>query len=64
LPLQHEDMLSRMSAEQPYAAGQPGWGDFCENLKVQPCFELRRTDPPVAAVQELRALLTSGACAR
>ena len=53
------DMLTRMIEEQPYAVGLPGWDDFCETLVDRPAYELRRTNPPAAAIRELRALLAA-----
>jgi hypothetical protein len=56
-PVDRADMIARMNEEQPYAAGLAGWDQVCEKLAEHPCFELQRTDPPAAAVRELRALL-------
>jgi len=55
-PCDPADVLSRLEGEQPYAAGLPEWRDFCRHLSAVPCYELRRTQPPEVAVNQLRAL--------
>lgn len=53
------DMLARLTAEQPYAVGQPGWPAFCRAVARVPGYELRRAGHPAASVQALTALLDS-----
>jgi hypothetical protein len=58
------DVLMRMSEEQPYAVGLPEWSEFSRAIAAVPCFELSRTDPPSAAIAELRTILTRSSASR
>jgi energy-coupling factor transporter ATP-binding protein EcfA2 len=53
--------LRRLTAQQRYAAHQPGWQVFREQLARLPAYELRRAPHPRQAVAALRALLISDA---
>jgi hypothetical protein len=46
VPLRYREMWRRLRASQPYAATQPGWARFGEQLARLPAFELRRAAHP------------------
>jgi len=48
---------ARLAADQPYAAGQPGWHAFVRGLMRRGVHELRRGAHPNASVEALRRLL-------
>lgn len=56
----------RLAATQRYAANQPGWGAFRQQITRLPAYELRRASHPLVAVEALRELLDAEAapCAR
>jgi|SRR6185312_1591559 len=54
------DLLRRLRASQPYAAGQPGWGPFAQRIRAVPAFELRRSRHPRETADALRQLLHEG----
>ncbi len=54
-----EDVAPRLAADQPYAAGQPGWDRFVHRLSGIGVHELRRGKHPRDAVRALRGLLGS-----
>jgi hypothetical protein len=56
-PLPQRDMLARLTANQAYAANQPGWTAFRKGASKVPAYELRRGRHPLDAVEPLRALL-------
>lgn len=56
-PIGPRDLLARLRASQPYAAGQPGWRTFSDRMLGVPAFELRRGRHPQEAVEALRQLL-------
>jgi hypothetical protein len=56
-PIPEPGRPERVAANQPYAAGQPGWHDFQERLLRLPFYELRRAEHPRAAVAALRRLI-------
>jgi len=58
-PLRKEDALRRLVASQRYAAHQPGWSVFRQQLGRLPVYELRRATHPRRAVEALRALLAA-----
>lgn len=51
------DVVARLLADQPYAAGQPGWRHFESQLVGQGIYELRRGTHPRASVDALLRLL-------
>lgn len=57
VPLSTADMAARLEADQPYAAGQPGWRRFQHALCALGGHELRRGRHPRASAQALRAIL-------
>jgi hypothetical protein len=57
LPVAARELTLRLAAHQPYAASQPGWRSFVNNLAGVRAFELRRGSHPQAAVETLRKLL-------
>lgn len=59
-PISREQTLRRLVAEQPYAAGQPGWSEFCRKVCRQGAFELRRGRHPREAVEALQEFLRHG----
>jgi hypothetical protein len=59
-PLSSAKLLARLQAEQPYAAGLPGWKAFCRRIGALPAFELRRGATPVESAHALRSLLANG----
>jgi hypothetical protein len=54
------DVGARLSAEQPYACGQPGWPRFERRLTALGLHELRRGGHPRDRVAALRKLLGDG----
>jgi hypothetical protein len=56
-PLDPRKCISRLRADQPYAAGQPGWRRFVSSVRGRG-FELTRGADPRAAVLELGRLLS------
>lgn len=56
-PLEPRELLRRLRASQPYAAGQPGWRTFARRIRSVPAFELRRGRHPRETAQALRELL-------
>jgi hypothetical protein len=57
--LSRQDLRSRLTAHQAYAAHQPVWSAFCRHAARIPAYELCRGRHPLEAVEPLRALLTS-----
>jgi len=51
------ELAARLSVDQPYAAGQPGWLQFEQRLLQLGVYELRRGHHPRASVDALRQLL-------
>jgi hypothetical protein len=60
-PLRPSTVLERLAASQRYAANQPGWGAFRQQISRLPAYELRRAGHPLAAVEALRELLAAEA---
>ncbi|MEI7036694.1 serine kinase [Fulvimonas yonginensis] len=58
-----EEAVTRLFASQPYAAGQPGWHHFVQQLTWRGVYELRRGTHPRASVEALQALLTDAPAA-
>ncbi|WP_299697275.1 hypothetical protein [Hydrocarboniphaga sp.] len=56
-PLATAAVVERLTADQPYAATQPGWRSFVRQLSRMNLFELRRGQGPQAAVAALSGLL-------
>jgi hypothetical protein len=56
-PLRKPVALRRLAANQRYAAHQPGWRVFRQQLERLPAYELRRATHPRQAVEALRTLL-------
>jgi hypothetical protein len=56
-PLPVRTLATRLRAEQPYAAHQPGWRPFLSRIARLPVFELRRGGHPREAVAALAQLL-------
>lgn len=56
-PLPAGEVAQRMAADQPYAAGQPGWRRFLQQLSLLGVHELRRGSHPRHGVDALRGLL-------
>jgi energy-coupling factor transporter ATP-binding protein EcfA2 len=56
-PLRTSAALRRLSAQQRYAARQPGWSLFRRQLARLPAYELHRAAHPREAVPALRTLL-------
>jgi hypothetical protein len=57
VPLSTRLMLERLAANQRYAAQQPGWSAFREQVALLPGHELHRGRDPRAAVEAVRELL-------
>jgi hypothetical protein len=51
------DVAARLSADQPYASGQPGWPGFERRMTTLGVHELRRGNHPRDGVAALRELL-------
>ncbi len=56
-PVSRDEIAARLSAEQPYAAGQPGWHRFVRQLMQLGVYELRRGRHPQEGVHALWRLL-------
>jgi len=56
-PLPRGQVLTRIKVTQPYAAGQPGWSRFLQQLVRLPAYELRRGRHPADTAHCLAALL-------
>lgn len=59
VPLAHDDIATRLLADQPYAAGQAGWHRFVHRLSEMDVHVLRRGRHPRASVDAVRSLLIS-----
>jgi len=57
VPLAASGLAARLAADQPYAAGQPGWHAFATELQRRGIHHLRRGRHPAASVEALRQLL-------
>jgi hypothetical protein len=55
--LSADQAVARLDADQPYAAGQPGWQAFTQRLVQAGVYELRRGRHPQASVDALLPLL-------
>jgi hypothetical protein len=55
--LSTDKALARLDADQPYAAGQPGWQVFTQRMVEAGVYELRRGKHPQASVDALLPLL-------
>jgi hypothetical protein len=51
------DAVARLTLDQPYASGQPGWQEFQQHLATRGVYELRRGAHPRNSVDALLALL-------
>jgi hypothetical protein len=60
-PLPQGQALACLAADQPYAAGQPGWAQLCRRLTRQGVYQLQRGAHPQASVQALLSLLQGAA---
>jgi hypothetical protein len=60
-PLSKSSLFTKLAAAQAYAASQPQWSTFSENVSKLDGFELRRGRHPLEAVEVLRELLGSRA---
>jgi hypothetical protein len=58
-PLATSRMLHKLTAEQAYAAGQPGWSGFLDSISNLGGFELRRGRHPREGLSALRNLLAT-----
>jgi len=58
-PLRNVVARRRLAASQRYAARQPGWASFAQQLASLPAYELRRGEHPSESVEALRELLTA-----
>ncbi|WP_369981576.1 serine kinase [Xanthomonas bundabergensis] len=56
-PLGEREVLERLSADQPYAAAQPGWALFARQLQRLGVHELQRGADPGASVDAVLQLL-------
>lgn len=56
-PLPEYDIASLLAADQPYAAGQPGWFRFEQQLQRVGVYQLRRGSHPRASVDAVLQLL-------
>lgn len=56
-PVPASEIAARLRADQPYAAGQPGWDRFEAQMLQLGVHELRRGRHPSASVDALRRLL-------
>jgi hypothetical protein len=56
-PLSRQALLSRLTAEQAYAANQPNWRAFSGKLARLPAYELRRGAHPAEGLDALRTAL-------
>jgi hypothetical protein len=55
--LSSDDAMKRLAADQPYAAGQPGWHAFASQILHAGVYELRRGRHPHDALDALAPLL-------
>lgn len=60
-PLGAAQLLARLTASQPYAAGLPSWQPFAQNLPQLKAFELRRGPHPRDGARALHRVLQTGA---
>jgi len=58
-PLRKAQLTEQLAASQRYAAHQPGWRVFLQQVSGLPAFELRRGHHPLQAVEALEKLLPS-----
>jgi len=58
VPLRRSEIVRRLAAAQPYAAGRPEWNDFVRRLGSVPTFELRRSGDPGETAETLARLLS------
>jgi hypothetical protein len=56
-PLPADEIAARLSADQAYAAAQPGWRRFAHQMQRLGVHELRRGLHPRDGVEALRRLL-------
>jgi hypothetical protein len=56
-PVPKDEIAARLHADQPYAAGQPGWLSFQQRMVRMGVYELRRGVHPRASVEMLRRVL-------
>jgi len=63
-PLHKSVARRRLAASQRYAAAQPGWISFTQQLDTLPAYELRRGAHPRESVEALCQLLTARAVRR
>ena len=56
-PVPRDEIAARLHADQPYAAGQPGWLAFQQKMVRMGAYELRRGAHPNASVDALQRLL-------
>jgi hypothetical protein len=63
-PLRKSVARRRLAATQRYAANQPGWTSFTQQLAALPAYELCRGAHPRESVEALRELLTASAVRR
>jgi hypothetical protein len=52
------ELRARLRASQPYAAHQPGWERFSQQIRAVPAFELQRGQHPDRGIEALEGLLT------
>jgi len=57
-PIPSDEIAARLTADQSYAAGQPGWRGFEQRLARLGVYELRRGRHPAVSVDALRQLLS------
>ncbi|HVN44881.1 MAG TPA: hypothetical protein VMT66_06470 [Steroidobacteraceae bacterium] len=60
-PLRRSVVRRRLISTQRYAAEQPGWSRFMQQLDRLPAYELRRGAHPRDSVEALQELLSAGA---
>jgi hypothetical protein len=60
-PVDTDTAATWLAANQPYAAGQPGWQAFAQALAGRGVYRLRRGGDPRASVEILRRLLDADA---
>lgn len=56
-PLSPNEAIARLTADQPYAAGLPGWAEFCRRCARVGAYRLARARHPDVAVAALSAWL-------
>ncbi len=64
MPLRRSAVWRRLAATQRYAANQPGWARFTQQLAKLPVYELRRGAHPRDSAEALRELLRASAARR